>query len=309
MAPQRASQKDFKMDITDLGLGKNLHQVDILGETFNIYTYVPAVATPQIFFCFHGTARNADDYRDRAIEMADREGCVVFAPEFDSARWDNSQYHRGGLVANGVLAPEEDWTVRFVPAMIDWAQSITGLDYRVTLWGHSAGGQFLSRVAAYATNLHAENIVISNPSTYVLPDTSEGPDYSFGGLPSQTMADALIKQYLERPVTIYLGDEDTGTSNLTMTDEAQRQGANRLDRGLRTFHKSHTIALDAGYISNWNMIIADGIGHSSSGMLSAPEMGLVMLTDEDYNAMNQLRIDKIIQQSETMKQQLEAISV
>lgn len=295
------------MNLSDLTIGSSMIQVEILGDIFDMYLYVPDIENPGIFFSFHGTGRNADDYRRRAIEAAEREKCIVIAPEFDYDRWRNWEYHRGGLVYDDVTQPEANWTVHKVPAMVDWARSIEGTRDEVTLFGHSAGGQFLSRVAAYATGLNVGNIIIANPSTYVLPDQSENAAYSFGGLPSNVMAETLIKQYLERPVTVYLGSEDTSTDNLTMTDEAQRQGENRLDRGLKTFAYAQQVALDNNIDFNWSLVIAQGIAHSSSGMLAAPELAIAMLTEADLNRLRDERLANIIQVSKYLTTQLEGL--
>ena len=49
------------------------------------------------------------------------------------------------------VAPRDEWTVDMVPELVSWARRREGrLDAPYYLFGHSAGGQFLSRVAAFA---------------------------------------------------------------------------------------------------------------------------------------------------------------
>ena len=156
----------------------------------------------------------------------------VAAPLFAERRFPTWRYQRGGVVDHNALRPRRVWTVELVAPLVAAVQDrvgTSGLPFYFI--GHSAGAQFLSRVAAYATS-GAGRIVIANPSTYVLPTTAEAAPYGFGGLRD---GDALLRAYLARPVTILLGEEDVGSKNLAESDAAMRQGSTRFERGQRTF--------------------------------------------------------------------------
>jgi pimeloyl-ACP methyl ester carboxylesterase len=255
----------------DLGAGQL--RTEIGGEDFEMFTYRPSgCAAPSLLFVFHGNGRTAESYRDSAQEIADRGCFVVYTPLFDRDRFPSWSYHRGGMARDGELLPEEEWTVEFVSDMIDWARKQEERpEARVFLFGHSAGGQFLSRVAAYALPDRVERIVLANPSTYVVPSDEEDAPYGFGLLPEEE-ARNMLKTYLGAPVTVYLGLEDTGDEDLTMTEEAQRQGGNRLDRGRHIFAEARRVAEENGWDFNWELVYADGIGHTGRGMLTSDEM-------------------------------------
>jgi pimeloyl-ACP methyl ester carboxylesterase len=138
----------------------------------------------------------------------------------------------------------------------------------VYLFGHSAGGQFLSRVAAFGDLPGVARIVIANPSTHVMPNLEEAAPYGFGGLP-EGEGERYLTRYLRRPVTIYLGGEDTGDENLYTAPAARRQGKNRLERGRTAYTAARTAAARSGVPCDWALVEAPGIGHDATGMLNA----------------------------------------
>jgi pimeloyl-ACP methyl ester carboxylesterase len=255
--------------------GSGLMQATLDGITFDIYTYKPDGTINGILLVYHGTSRTAEHYRDYAIDLADLEGLVVAAPLFDKDRFANHDYHFGGLLdASGNLKPASQWTTRFVALLADWVQTreaVPTLPY--WCWGHSAGGQFLSRVAAFEP-IAAERIIIANASTYVLPLLGSYPDgeavpYGMGGVYSGTTEQEKLRAYLAAPVTIYLGteDDDPDDPELTVTHEAQRQGEERKDRGERTFALGQDQAASLGCSFGWELVYAPQAEHSTTQMI------------------------------------------
>ena len=238
-----------------------------------IFSYRPdSCASPSILVVFHGNGRTAEEYRDAAIELADRSCFVIYAPLFDEDRFPNWSYHRGGLVHNGELQDPDIWTVDLMDEILDKIRTTDGRDVPIYLFGHSAGGQFLSRVAAYSLPTEVERIVIANPSTYVLPSLDEDAPYGFGGLPDDFDAVETMKAYLAAPITIYLGKDDTGMNNVTMTEQAKRQGQHRLDRGRQTFSLAQAEAERRGWSFGWRSVEVADVGHSARDMLTANAM-------------------------------------
>ncbi|WP_299845910.1 alpha/beta fold hydrolase [uncultured Paracoccus sp.] len=263
LAPAAASAEEPVEQVT----------AEIDGQDMRIYRYHPeGCAAPSILLVFHGNSRAAKSYLNSAREIADRGCFIVYSPLFDRDRFPNWTYHRGGLVRDGQLQPEEDWTASMVDDLMDWARQQEGLpEADGYLFGHSAGAQFLSRVAAYALPDDVARIILANPSSYVMPSEEEQVPYGYGGLP-EPEAEGWMRDYLAAPITIYLGEEDTGSKDLTTNPPALRQGRNRLDRGERTFEAARKAAESKGWPFNWSLVRADDVGHSARGMLGAEEM-------------------------------------
>jgi pimeloyl-ACP methyl ester carboxylesterase len=248
------------------------HQVaDLGGVRLTIYTYRPQCADPTILLVFHGLNRNADRYRDHARSLGDRLCMLVVAPKFDKERFPTWRYQRGGIVdRHGVVQPPERWTGRLVLQLVAWLRTQEGRPLAYSMIGHSAGGQFLSRVAAFIPN-EARRMVVANPSTWVFPSVGVDAPYGLRRAYSRGEADARLRRYLAAPVTVFLGQEDEGDRNRNDSDEAVAQGETRHDRGLNVFAAARKAAQTTGAPLNWRLVELPGVGHSASKMFSSRE--------------------------------------
>ncbi|RZV56099.1 MAG: hypothetical protein EX270_05790 [Pseudomonadales bacterium] len=246
------------------------------GYVIKVFVFHPAnCPNPDVLFVLHGIKRNASKLRDRAAALASKHCTVLFAPLFDADRFPSRRYQRGGITRSGKILAPERWTSHILSELITFsksyvanccsggAQAVKGV--RTILFGHSAGGQFLSRVAAYG-NLKVERYIVANPSTHVLASTEEPAPYGFAQFkePDKT---TLLRRYLAKPVAIILGNEDTGQKYLNKGSAGMRQGRNRLERGRFTYSKAIKTARELDAHFNWTFIEVDGVGHSSRRIL------------------------------------------
>jgi alpha-beta hydrolase superfamily lysophospholipase len=247
--------------------GDGEHAADINGTRLNVFTYRPPHPR-QVLLVFHGMHRDAGPYRDRAKPLADRIGAIVVSPEFDAERFSIDLYQRGGVAPHGTFVPPGQRPVDLIAPLMAWARKAAGKsDLPTALIGHSAGGQFLSRVAAFVPT-GASRLVIANPSTWVLPSVTDAVPYGFGGAPD---AEASVHAYLALPITALLGAEDTGTENLSSEAEAVAQGPTRLQRGRNAFAKAKAAAQALGCRFGWTIAEVPGVGHDSAGMFSSQQ--------------------------------------
>jgi pimeloyl-ACP methyl ester carboxylesterase len=251
--------------------GPGQQEVDLGRVSLAVYTYRPTgCADPALLVVFHGLNRNADKYRDYAQWLADKACMIVIAPLFDAKRFPSWAYQRGGVVRQRAVLPPAEWTVQYVPALIAWARREERRQMDAFIVGHSAGGQFASRVAAFMPTV-AKRIVIANPSTHVFPPLETPAPFGFGGVYPRGQSEAELRRYLATPVTIFLGQDDTGDENLSDTPEAQQQGETRLERGRNVFTAGRALARQRGWPFNWRLVELSGVGHSARKMFSAPE--------------------------------------
>jgi hypothetical protein len=247
----------------------NGQTVDLLGTTVKVFTYRPAGCAPRLVIAsFHGLTRNGAGNLEATRPLADRLCAFVVSPELDDTQFPTWKYQRGGMILRGALMPPGARTVDLVAPLIAWARASIGqpsLPY--ALIGHSAGGQFLGRVAAYTAS-DAAHILIANPSTWVLPSLTDAVPYGFRNLPD---AERALRAYLARPVTVLLGDHDTGSHDLSMEPEAIAQGSNRLDRGRRTFAMAQSVARAHGWPFGWRKAEVPAVGHSAPKMFGSSQ--------------------------------------
>ncbi len=136
------------------------------------------------------------------------------------------------------------------------------------LLGHSAGAQFLNRVAAFVPT-GAAGIIIANPSTWVLPSISIAAPYGFGGTASDT--DDAVRAYLAQPITVLLGTADTGTKELAMSPSAMAQGPNRHARGLHMVRMAQDVANSHGWRLGWRLAEVPGVAHDATAMFNSAQ--------------------------------------
>lgn len=254
------------------------------GMEIRVYTYRPtSCESHDILFVFHGLNRKAEGVRNKATRLAKNACLMVFAPLFDKERFPNWRYHRAGVVRKGQVQPRSRWTESIFRDLLNHANETidTNSAARTYLFGHSAGGQFLSRISAYSKPFDANRIIIANPSVHVAPSLSEAVPYGFGELFEGEAGEAQLKHYLGLPISIYLGQKDTRSKNLVVNKAANRQGANRLERGRNIFQRAKQVASERNWSFNWLLVEAPGVGHSSRGMLQAPEMINALARDNE----------------------------
>lgn len=248
--------------------GNGKHAAEIAGTRLNLFTYRPRGTPRLLLLVFHGLNRDAQPYRNNARTLAEAVGAIVISPEFDAGRFSIDLYQRGGVAKDGVFVPPGKRTVDLIAPIVAWAREASGApDLPHTLLGHSAGGQFLSRVTAFAPT-DATRFIVANPSTWVLPSLDDAVPYGFGGTPE---AEAALRAYLERPVIALLGTADTGTHNLANEPEAVAQGVNRLERGRATVARAQKTAQERGWSCGWKLVEVPGVGHNAAMMFSSPQ--------------------------------------
>jgi hypothetical protein len=146
-----------------IAMGSGRQTVDLDGIRLKVFTYRPdGCADLSLLLVFHGNARDADRYRDDARALADKNCLLVVAPLLDRRTFPLWRYQHGGVVRDGVVQDPRDWTGRLVPALVDWVRTQEGRPLAYSLLGHSAGAQFLDRLAAFVPT-EARRIVVANP--------------------------------------------------------------------------------------------------------------------------------------------------
>jgi poly(3-hydroxybutyrate) depolymerase len=252
-------------------------------NAITVYTYKPKTYLDgPILFVFHGLLRNAQGYRDDCIALADRYKLIVVAPLFDTNRFPGSAYQRGGLIRHGALQAPTNWTYNLLPPIVTEVrqrEGNTNLPYYFI--GHSAGAQFLMRLAAFCP-LKAQRIVVANPGSNLFPRRDWKFGYGFGGLPEELSDDEALQRYLSAPLTVYLGTADTDPQHpeLDRSPEAELEGRFRLERGRACFKYAKKLAKENGWIFNWRIVEAPGIGHDARQMFNGKRVGEALFGNE-----------------------------
>lgn len=258
---------------TNLTTGESHLETSITGEPITIHVSKPGNATKNDFLIlFDGMKRNAVKISRKAHLLSERHGLIVFAPQMSLEQFPNWRYEHAGVIRKRKLLPASSHTALFIQGLVDFTREVASTrSVRVHLFGHSAGGQLLSRASAYSSLSAVNSIVISNPSSYALPDRDVSVPFGFKDLLTSVCSRQRMREYLASPITIYLGLNDTGSINLSQSKGAVMQGANRLSRGRFVYKTAMQLAVENNWVFNWNLIEVAGVGHSSRAMLEAEE--------------------------------------
>lgn len=253
-----------------LPIGKSTMDVRFGEVPLKLFTYKPATFRDgPMLMVFHGVLRNAEEYRDHAIPMGDRFGALIVAPLFDEETFPYPKYQLGGVVVDGKATPPEERTGQYVIRIAKELRQREGRDdMPYSLIGHSGGGQFLVRLAAFIPT-EAHRIVAANPGTHTFPSLSADFPYGFGGLPKDLQTDDVLKAYLAQPLTIYVGTRDTERDEyLDVTPPAEKQGPVRFVRGQNAFAAAKKLADEKQWPFGWRLVVAQGIEHDHEKMFN-----------------------------------------
>jgi len=256
-----------------LPAGSGKIMVDSGGVALDVYTHKPAgYRNGPLIVVFHGVQRNAQEYRDWAAPMAERFGAIVATPHFDKERFSTEAYQRGGVTKDDVPQPIDTWTYNHVPRLIAAIRAREGRpDLPVFIIGHSAGGQFVQRMAALFPDHGAVRVVAANPGTHIFPRHDWKYGFGFGGLKAD---DEALKRYLAAPLTLYLGtgDTDPNHQSLTRDEDSMKQGPHRYARGLALWNFAQNLARERGWPCHWRKVETLGIAHDASMMFATKEV-------------------------------------
>lgn len=255
-----------------LPVGKSKVSLTVRDETFDVFTYRPKTyQNGPLLVVMHGLSRNADGYRDHATVLANEMKALVIAPHFPVDRFPTETYQRGAIVRKNQAQPQNKWTFQYVAELLDLVRQNEGRpDMPYFFIGHSAGGQFLNRMAAFLPG-KAQRIVAANPGSLLFPSRDHEYPFGFGGLPNELGGDDQIKAYLAAPLTLYLGTADLLDKDLDQSPEANRQGKTRFERGHVCFDTAQALAKERGWPFNWQLVEAPDIGHTAKGMFTHPQ--------------------------------------
>ena len=264
-----------------------------------VFYHMPERFTPDspILLVVPGAGRDADEYRDAWVTAAEEHGVLVLSPRYREDEYGFGAYHMGGLMEGlnlgwSVLYEEgsnrahldEDrfeyrvnrdprtWIFEDFDRLFDRVTTAVGSEREeYDIFGHSAGGQILHRLALFDRQTRAGRIVASNSGFYTMPDTATPLPFGVADTPITTedLADAL-----GRPLVLFLGEEDDADETggtLLRSPTVDRQGLHRLARG-RSFHRAgRTLAdgLDVDVDFGWELHVIPGVGHDFRAMSAA----------------------------------------
>lgn len=230
-----------------------------------VYTYRPRQCdeTCPIVFVMHGVKRDASNYRDYWEIPADNGGFIVVAPEF--SRWPKAAAYNLGDVQD--QPDPEKWAFAAIEHLFDEVR-VDQKDYRI--FGHSAGGQFVQRMAIFLPNNRASVMVAANPGWYTMPEwrKDKGAQAFPYSLVDAKAGEAQLRQALAKRFVLMVGekDDDPDDDNLNKSAGAMKQGEARVERGENFFMAATSAARDLGAKFAWELVEVPDTAHDGGAM-------------------------------------------
>jgi poly(3-hydroxybutyrate) depolymerase len=228
-------------------------------------------ADTQVVIVMHGVNRDADRYRDEWAGLARKHGFIAVCPQFSAADFPGALGYNTGYftTAEGAPRPRSQWSFAAIEPLFDDVRARFGTEAaRYTIYGHSAGSQFVHRYVLFTPEARIERAIAANAGWYTMPDRAVAFPYGLGETPIG--ADGLSAA-LGKPLTVLLGtaDTDRADTDLRKTPEADAQGQHRFARGQSFFARGQKAAEAAGVAFGWKMELVPGIAHNNAGMAEA----------------------------------------
>lgn len=240
-------------------------------KVMNVYYYIPANtnSNTSILFVFHGTGRNAKDYRDAMISKATQYNFIVITPEFSVANFpDGDSFNLGNVFIDGdnpsasTLNPESEWTFSVIEPLFDFVkQSIHNTSEKYHIFGHSAGAQFAHRFVMFKTNARFDKVVASASGWYTVPEFTISFPYGYKDSPLETIS---LSNLFQKKLMIQIGDldNDPNSSGLRHNPFADAQGLHRFDRAVYFFDEASETANSNKLQFQWQLYINKGVDHN-----------------------------------------------
>lgn len=257
-------------------------------QPVDVYYHIPNgdITTMPIVFSFHGANRDANNYRDYWINMANANNFMVFAPEFSNAHYpglgDNylmaNIFDDGDNPSPSNFNNPDEWTFSVLDVIFDTiVADINGTQQHYNAWGHSGGAQFLHRFVLYMPNSKLDVAVCSNSGWYTVPENTVSFPYGIqnGQLPNTDLVSAFSKKLI-----VHLGQDDNDPNSPGLRHNAvvdNQQGLHRLERGQYFFNTSQAEAQNQSVTFNWEKHEVANVGHDPQLMVN-DALPYVMMT-------------------------------
>lgn len=245
-------------------------------KTIEVFYHIPNgdIKKMPILMSFHGVNRNAADYRDYWVSMANNNKFMVFAPQFSEEDFSTGDaYNLANIFTDGdnpsssSFNAKEEWTFSVLDPLFEQIKlAVSGTQEKYNGWGHSAGAQFLQRFVLYLPNSKLDIAVCSNAGWYTVPDFSVDFPY---GLKKSQLPNSDLKLALSKKLIIHLGTADIDQNSPGLRHNSvvdSQQGENRLVRGRYFFTESKSTAQSLNTSFNWEKEEVSGVAHEAQKM-------------------------------------------
>lgn len=246
----------------------------------------------KILWVIPGAGRNGDSYRDAWVAYAEKYNVLILSPRYAEADYPFEAYHLGNMIKESTIEgaiefkegtnivklnealftyddnnnPKE-WIFNDFDEIFDLVVVATDSEQtQYDIFGHSAGGQILHRLAIFYPTTNANRIIAANSGFYTLPHVETAFPF---GIKNRSINTVDLQASFRKKLILLIGALDNGQEKggtLLRSKTVDQQGLHRLARG-RYFYKASKEVAEAAKIDfNWTLNIVPNVGHNHREM-------------------------------------------
>ncbi|MFK8008348.1 MAG: hypothetical protein AB8H03_18465 [Saprospiraceae bacterium] len=263
-------------------------------KSIKVYYHQPKnfTADSKILIVLPGAGRNGDGYRDAWEEASEKYNVLILSPMYSEEDYPFEDYHLGGLIKKSNLRDCIEFVENTNIAKLDEAKFKCEINKNQSEWifkdfdrifnlvvnachssqnqydifGHSAGGQILHRMAIFNPTSKANRIIAANSGFYTLPNFETTLPF---GIKNTLLKKEDLKNSFNQKLILLIGENDnvneTG-GTLLRSPTVDQQGFDRLERGQYFYEISKKIAAELKTDFNWKINLVPNVGHDHRRM-------------------------------------------
>lgn len=241
------------------------------GTKIRVFYYIPMegdVRNMKVQFVMHGVNRNADSYCESWQTKAEQYGLIILTPLFDKNNFPSEKYQLGNVCSKGIMNYEDEMTFSIIDAIFKaFVQKFDIADHTYNIYGHSAGAQFVHRFVLFYDSPYLDKAVAANAGTYTFISNKQDFPYGYRNLGGLS---AVSNKAFQKKLVVFLAEGDTiRDSYLNVTNEADRQGSNRFERGNHFFQSAENYVARKNIPLQWQLRTLPDAAHSNRRMAPA----------------------------------------
>ncbi len=221
-----------------------------------------------------GAGRNGRTYRNAWKEASEKHNVLILSLQYSEEYYPEFwNYNLGGMIYDVAMETEtykvhqdpKEWIFGDFDRIFKLVK--TQLDLTTDLYdmfGHSAGGQVLHRLAIFYPNTKANRILAANSGWYTIPSTTDIFPYGL-----RNIREAASRLDFSKNLVVFLGEKDDANETrgeLRRSPKVDIQGLGRLSRGQYFYQECQKIAIETNQPFNWNLEIVPNVGHDFKAM-------------------------------------------
>lgn len=250
----------------------NFRFADWAGPAINVYYSIPPTADAQtpILVVVPGALRNAADYRNSWHHLALANEFIVLTIEGELTNFPTEfDYNAGGVVTPaGEAVPEQLWTYSVIePLFDDFKRRFGSQREKYSIFGHSAGGQFVHTFLLFKPNARVQRAVAANPAFCMMLDPNLPYPFGLKGAP---LPENAVKRWMASPTVLLLADRDLSDRSKPLSNGplARAQGPHVFARGLGFYRSALIAAREREVPLAWKLEVVQDVGHAQDHMAS-----------------------------------------